>query len=149
MGGGFEIRPSATDFRTKQLYWPDTNVLVTRFFVELGVAEVADYMPVGPTAHRYDRRTVVRHVRSIRGKMGLRMRCAPAFDFARSVHRVEMAAGGMWFRPPSLDLALGFDVPVQIEDNAAIAEFSLAEGEQACFVFVEPSREIEDLRCPP
>ena len=121
VGGRFEIRPSATDFRTKQLYWPDTNVLVTRFFVESGVAEVADYMPVGPTAQRYDRRCLVRHVRSIRGKVDLRMRCAPAFDFARSPHRSEMSAGGVWFRSPSLDLALGSDVPVQIEDDAAVA----------------------------
>jgi GH15 family glucan-1,4-alpha-glucosidase len=149
MGGRFEVRPRATDFRTKQLYWPDMNVLVTRFFVESGVAEVGDYMPVGRSADRYERRSIVRHVRSIRGKVDLRMRCAPAFDFARSAHRVETVMGGVWFRSPSLDLALGSDVPVQIEDKAAVAEFSLAEGEQACFVFGESSLETDDLRCPP
>ena len=72
-GGRFEITPRAADFRAKQLYWPDTNVLVTRFLLESGVAEVVDYMPVGPMARRYDRRTVIRHVRSIRGKVELRM----------------------------------------------------------------------------
>ena len=149
VGGRFEIRPSATDFRTKQLYWPDTNVLVTRFFVESGVAEVADYMPVGSTAHRYHRRGVFRHVRSIRGNVALQMRCAPAFDYAQSEHRAEMADGGVWFRSPSLDLALGSDVPVRIEDGVAIAEFSLVECEEACFAFGESERESADLRCPP
>ena len=30
-GGRFKIAPAAADARAKQLYWPDTNVLVTRF----------------------------------------------------------------------------------------------------------------------
>lgn len=128
IGGRFEITPRAAELRSKQLYFPDTNVLVTRFFVESGVAEVVDFMPVGPKAERYDRRCVVRHVRSIRGKVALRMRCAPAFEFARSTHQAEVAEGGVWFRSPSLDLALGCDVPVRIEAGIASAEFSVSEG---------------------
>ena len=30
-GGRFEIAPSGDGIRTKQFYWPETNVLVTRF----------------------------------------------------------------------------------------------------------------------
>jgi GH15 family glucan-1,4-alpha-glucosidase len=75
VGGRFEITPRESEFRSKQLYFPDTNVLVSRFFVESGVAEVADFMHVGPKAQRYDRRCVVRHVRSIRGNAALQMRC--------------------------------------------------------------------------
>jgi GH15 family glucan-1,4-alpha-glucosidase len=149
VGRRFEISPSATEFRSKQLYWPETNVLVTRFFVESGVAEVADYMPVGPTANSHGRRCIVRLVRSIRGSVTLRMRCAPAFDFARSPHRAEAANGGVWFRSPTFDLALGCDVPVRIESNVAVAEFTLDESEEAVFVFGEPGRESADLRCPP
>jgi GH15 family glucan-1,4-alpha-glucosidase len=148
IGGRFEIAPTAAELRSKQLYFPDTNVLVTRFFVESGVAEVADFMPVGPKAERYGRRCVVRHVRSIRGNVALRMRCAPAFEFARSAHRAEVAEGGVWFRSPSLDLALGCDVPVRIEGGMAVAEFTVSEGEEACFVFGEPDWESTDLRCP-
>ena len=32
---------------TKQLYWPETNVLVTRFLSPDGVGEIEDFMPVG------------------------------------------------------------------------------------------------------
>src|ERR1700694_5496233 len=31
----------------KQVYWPETNVLITRFLLSDGVVEVIDYMPVG------------------------------------------------------------------------------------------------------
>ena len=59
-GGHFKVRPTADVFTRKQLYLPDTAVLVTRFMTEVGVGEVVDFMPVtgrgrdlGPPAHPY------------------------------------------------------------------------------------------------
>ena len=46
-GGRFRIAPAGDDFRRKQFYWPDTNILVTRFLHADGVGEIEDYMPVG------------------------------------------------------------------------------------------------------
>ena len=43
-GGYFQI--AALDgAKPKQLYWPATNVLITRFLSPDGVGEVTDYMP--------------------------------------------------------------------------------------------------------
>src|SRR5215213_1210463 len=39
-GGRFKIAPIGDGVRCKQFYWPDTNVLVTRFFTPDGVGEV-------------------------------------------------------------------------------------------------------------
>src|SRR5436305_9582620 len=97
-GGRFAISPTIGDFRAQQLYLPDSNVLVTRFLSECGVAEVTDYMPVGAVAARCDRRCVVRRVTSIRGTMAFRMECTPAFDFARARHETEVGNGGAHFR---------------------------------------------------
>jgi len=49
-GGHFKIAAIDTDLTHKQFYWPDTNVLITRFMGHHGVCEVVDYMPVGSTA---------------------------------------------------------------------------------------------------
>src|ERR671920_432844 len=49
-GGWFKVSPTSGGFKSKQLYWPDTNVLITRFFSPEGVGEVVDYMPVGTNA---------------------------------------------------------------------------------------------------
>jgi len=46
-GGRFQIAPSLNHANQKQLYLPDTNVLLTRFLSESGIAEVSDFMPVG------------------------------------------------------------------------------------------------------
>jgi GH15 family glucan-1,4-alpha-glucosidase len=45
-GGRFKISPLAENATYKQVYWPDTNVLITRFLSPDGVGEIADFMPV-------------------------------------------------------------------------------------------------------
>ena len=47
-GGCFQIQAQLEQRRVRQLYLPDTNILITRFLAEEGVAELTDYMPVGP-----------------------------------------------------------------------------------------------------
>ena len=46
-GGFWRVAPIHPDCPSKQLYFPDTNVLITRFLAEDGVGEVQDFMPVG------------------------------------------------------------------------------------------------------
>ena len=41
-GGRFKISPTGSGARTKQFYWPNTNVLITRFFAPEGIAQVTD-----------------------------------------------------------------------------------------------------------
>ena len=43
-GGSFELAV-AVPTTTRQFYFSDTNVLITRFFPEEGVAEIQDFMP--------------------------------------------------------------------------------------------------------
>src|SRR5947209_5995838 len=75
-GGSFSIMPRMKDAVTKQLYLPDTNVLVTRFFSDDGIAEIIDYMPVEGNG------AIVRRVSTIRGRLGYSFRCAPRFQYA-------------------------------------------------------------------
>jgi len=46
-GGRFRISADSDGVRHKQFYWPSTNVLVTRFLLADGIAELEDFMPVG------------------------------------------------------------------------------------------------------
>src|SRR5919202_6211656 len=69
-GGRFKIAPVSDGGTRKQLYWPDTNILVTRFFTPDGVAEVTDYMPVGASANGH--RRLIRRVEVVRGEMTFR-----------------------------------------------------------------------------
>src|ERR1043166_6773509 len=41
-GGYYRIAPAGDGWTSKQLYFPDTNVLITRFLAQEGVTEVID-----------------------------------------------------------------------------------------------------------
>jgi hypothetical protein len=56
-------------------------VLVTRFLDGDGVGEVIDFMLVGAKDGEHGAHQLVRRVRVVRGKMGFRRRCRPAFNF--------------------------------------------------------------------
>ena len=69
-GGRFKIAPTAEGVTEKQLYWPETNVLVTRFLSPDGVAEVLDYMPVGTHHGPQQDSQLIRRVNAVRGVPG-------------------------------------------------------------------------------
>jgi GH15 family glucan-1,4-alpha-glucosidase len=129
-GGRFALGPVAEQLRHKQLYWPDTNVLITRFLSPDGVGEVEDFMPIGaPDAAGM----LVRRLRTVRGSLTFELDCRPAFDYARARHTTHATPGGVVFEGPGLTLSLGGSVPFTIEDGAARARFTLAEGESTTF----------------
>src|SRR4051812_3496850 len=61
-GGHFSITAQADVFTRKQLYFPGTAILVTRFLTEEGVGEVVDFMPLAGTTATGEHR-IVRMVR--------------------------------------------------------------------------------------
>jgi len=65
-GGRFELTPVLDDPRQRQLYLPDTNVLLTRFLSPDGVAEISDFM----TIEDVDAGSrLVRRVKAVRGSI--------------------------------------------------------------------------------
>ncbi|MEV4946937.1 glycoside hydrolase family 15 protein [Streptomyces sp. NPDC053755] len=104
-GGHFSVRPSVDSYSTKQLYHPDTAVLVTRFMTEAGAGEVVDFMPVtGTTAT--DRHRLVRMLRCVRGTMTFVGELAPRFDYGRQPHQVHLTPHGALFTSESMNLAV-------------------------------------------
>src|SRR5207245_5614423 len=77
-GGRFQIAPQLDDVTRKQLYLPDTNVLLTRFLSDGGVAEVSDFMPVEDAGVAHN---LVRRAKTVRGEVRFGMRCDPRFDY--------------------------------------------------------------------
>jgi GH15 family glucan-1,4-alpha-glucosidase len=104
-GGHFRIRPAGIDYTTKQMYFPDTAVLVTRFFTEAGVGQVVDFMPPAGTTATDDHR-LVRMVQCVRGRMSLEMDVAPRFDYGRQTHRVQVTDQGVVFTANGSTLTL-------------------------------------------
>ena len=136
-GGHFGLRP-VEYVHSQQLYLPDTNVLLTRFFSSGGMAETLDFMPIH--SRMGERHRLVRNVRVVRGRMTFDVECRPAFDYARGEHSVFVGKPGAVFASrSSYHPSLGFstDVPLERRKEAAGAQFTLGEGERATFVLAE------------
>jgi GH15 family glucan-1,4-alpha-glucosidase len=131
-GGRFRIAPVATDIRRKQFYWPDTNILITRFLDPDGLGEIEDYMPVGVAEQAADQ--LVRRVKVVRGRMKFRLECRPAFDYARSRHEITIRDARARFDAPGLTLGLVATVPLARDGDGVTAEFVLSEGDHAIFI---------------
>jgi GH15 family glucan-1,4-alpha-glucosidase len=97
-GGHFTISPERGDYVTKQLYLPDTAVLVTRFMTPDGVGELHDFMPIAGKRVT-DRHRIVRQLRVVRGTMRFAVDLQPGFDYARSRHTVGVTLDGATFTP--------------------------------------------------
>ena len=97
-GGHFRVRPTIDVFTTKQLYFPDTAILVTRFMTEAGVGEVVDFMPATSSKVATDQHRIVRLVRCVRGQMTFALDIAPRFDYGREPHETHLSEDGIVFR---------------------------------------------------
>ena len=135
-GGSFNISPVFGEMRNKQLYLPDTNVLLTRFLSSEGVGEITDFMPV---EELFEGNKLVRRVTSVRGIVKYKMKCQPRFNYGRSKHKAELRGNEIIFT--CLDtghviLKLKSTVKLELKDEDGCAEFTLEPGQTADFLLL-------------
>ena len=133
-GGHFKISSLMQNTKHKQLYLPDTNVLITRFLSLEGVAEITDFMPVEGV---FKENCLIRRVTSIRGNNKFQMHCAPRFNYGRSRHRIIHQVKSILFIGEGGDgmaLKLVGSIPLEILEEDAVATFTLKPGETVSFL---------------
>lgn len=150
IGGYFRIAPERGG-ANRQMYIPETNILLTRFLRKEGVGEIEDFMPVDQEPYRgRSKRSheIIRRVKAIRGAVHFRLECAPAFDYARLRHEVQLIEGGAVFRCGAIRLALLGPVTLQTEGARVVADFTVHPGETADFVLRYQEDTDEGLTAP-
>jgi len=128
-GGRFTLAPVGTGHVTKQMYLPDTAVLVTRHLSPAGVAEVVDFMPIENPGAETDHHRLVRAVRGIRGQVELEARVEPRFDYGRQTHKTRLDGTSAVFESPSLTLNLVSTDPIEQHDQDVRARFTVGAGD--------------------
>jgi GH15 family glucan-1,4-alpha-glucosidase len=145
-GGYFSVKPATDDYITKQLYLPETAMLITRFMTPDGVGEVLDFMPViegAPT----DRHRIVRYLRVARGTMKFVVEIEPRFDYGRASHTVDLVphAGAVFRTTGGMELTLHTASGTSSQESATIertpngirATITMREGESGRGVVLE------------
>jgi GH15 family glucan-1,4-alpha-glucosidase len=133
-GGYYRIAPATEDYTPKQLYFPDTNVLITRFLTRAGVGEVQDFMPIHETLGHVYRHRLIRRVIGVRGQLTFRVEVEPRFEYGRDQHSVVFHENGVVFRSPAISLALETAMPLTPTEAGVTCEITLSAGESATFV---------------
>ena len=127
-GGFFSITPRLKDPRHKQMYLPDTNVLLTRFLDDAGVVEISAFMTIGA---REEPTRIVRRVKAVRGEADVSLRCAPRFDYGRVTPEITIGTNEalMTWEEGQYVLRLAGPVEFQRDGNDVIAEFHVDNGD--------------------
>jgi GH15 family glucan-1,4-alpha-glucosidase len=112
-GGFCRIAPDRDDYVSKQLYLPDTAILVTRFMTPDGVGEVHDFMPIAG-AKATDRHKLVRNIKVVRGTMKFRIQIKPRFNYGRTPHKLDYSEHGAVFHTDDMDLSVSGIAPVGV-----------------------------------
>jgi len=96
-GGSFQIQPELNGSRVRQLYLPDTNILLTRFLAEEGVAELTDYMPI--SAETEQPNEIIRTVAVVKGEVRFKLLCRPRFNYGMCGHTARLQHRTAIFSP--------------------------------------------------
>lgn len=146
-GGFFQIRPAEPVSQVRQMYFPETACLITRFFTENGVAELIDFMPINEPHSASTNRRIARGVRVVRGHLTFELDCRPRFDYARQQHQARGSDAGIIFETgESRALLRGVEADAITDDGDVRLSFSLANGQLRSFVWeTDPSEEPAPL----
>ena len=146
-GGRFRIAPAGDDFRNKQFYWPDTNILITRFLHADGIGEIEDYMPVGAPGPR--------PISSSAGCGSSAARCRSTWNAVRRstmpAYRLKFISTehGAHFAGPDLTLGLASSVPLAPDSRRRGRRFHARRGRERYVRLAPPGcRECTDTCCP-
>ena len=127
-GGHWRIAPDDDDARVAQFYFPDSNVLITRFMTTDGIVELQDLMPVS------EHQRIVRRISCVRGRMRLHSELAPRFDYGRTPHRTRRNRDGVVLATDAQKLTLFSGVDLFTDHGDVHADVAVREGEAVTFV---------------
>ncbi|MES2221576.1 MAG: glycoside hydrolase family 15 protein, partial [Acidobacteriota bacterium] len=145
-GGHFKLAPAEAG-TNRQMYMPESNVLLTRFLRSEGAGEVIDFMPVRQKKSEQSASVIheiVRIARAVRGEVKFRLECAPAFNFSRTPHQATAIDGGILFETEQDRMALLGPGDWRIENGVARLELTLQPGKSAEFALRYITKENPD-----
>ncbi|MFE5299010.1 glycoside hydrolase family 15 protein [Streptomyces sp. NPDC056632] len=131
-GGYFRLSVDGSDVTVKQLYYPDTALLVTRFLSADGVGELIDWMPPDRTGRPTDEHAILRVMRCTRGNVTFALECRPRFGFGSNPHETHVDGRTATFRAPGITAFLQTNVPLEQDGPYDVhGRLTLTEGRQA------------------
>ncbi len=133
-GGSWSLGPQGEPSSTHQFYFPDSNILVTRFMTDQGVLEVHDFMPVLRAHDDQHRQRLVRRVTCVRGRARVGTTLSVRPGYAAEHPDTERVEGGVLITGEQVRLGLSATVDLELADGDVTAEVEMSRGDSVLFV---------------
>jgi GH15 family glucan-1,4-alpha-glucosidase len=135
LAGHFRLGIEDSEMKHRQIYLPDTNILMTRFLGNDGIGEVSDFMPLDGSGR------IIRRGKAIMGDIRFTLSVVPRPDYGRAEPRLEPLEGGFSVSWGGGDNVVYFyaSMPIEIDGARASGEILLREGD-TCHVVFCPGR---------
>lgn len=142
-GGFFRISPAdMSEVKCQQLYLPESNIVLTRFLSEDGVADMTEFMPIKQPEEEVHAHRIVRSITMIQGKLPFLLYCCPAFNYAQDEHEREICRAGASFRQKEFHLHLGSPQKLEPDGKGGVqAHFTLHDGQTVHFLLESTSEQ--------
>lgn len=140
-GGFFSIDVIDRNTNYKQLYLPDTAILLTRYLANFGIAELTDYMPPIEQEGRF---VLVRKLKVIKGEHIFRIELRPRFGYGKYDFELKKEGGNLVIQGKGKEkntLRLLSDVKFNHVDGSLIAEVQLKTKEEIHLILVADGQE--------
>ena len=133
-GGSFSFQCADEDVRYKQLYLPGTNILVTRYLSEDGIAELTDFMPIAKKENDF---AIFRRLKGVYGEHSIKVTINPRYDYARANVTIGRHPQGYTFTDPTGEqptMLLITDADLRIENDVLTGTLDLKQGQDVDFL---------------
>ncbi|WP_235919420.1 glycoside hydrolase family 15 protein [Aureimonas psammosilenae] len=125
-GGYFHFGvEDGADMKHRQIYLPDTNILITRFLGDNGIGEIADFMPLDGSGR------ILRTARVIRGNVTFSVAVLPRPRYGLAKVHLNPVKGGVsihWEEDGKAHTAyIHSDIPLRIEGDTILGQVTLGE----------------------
>lgn len=129
-GGYWDIQPQGL-FTASRRYIDGSNLLETVFRSKAAEVRLVDFMPIHEDETGFFR--ILRLVEGVTGRLRLRVRFKPTFDFARRDSSFSISSRGVVAASGSESLTLCSDRSFKIRDGLAEAVFDVSDSQRIWF----------------
>lgn len=140
-GGFFSVCIADGDVNHKQLYLPDTAILITRYLAGDGIAELTDFMPPEETEGQL---VLVRMLKIIKGKHKFRIELKPGFGYGKHGFKLKKDNHELIVYDPhneNIYFHLLADVDFKVEKESLVAHVNLKTRDEIAMVITGESGE--------
>lgn len=138
-GGSWSLRPSE-NFKSRQSYAGNTNILQTKFLTARSESVITDFMPPFKKRKIWHKHQILfRHVKCLRGNQAFLLNFQPRFNYGREKCEMNPTDSGILAQSTQNTqnnrekIYLDGLTPFEIKDQGAKTQFSLKSGQEIFF----------------